>query len=176
MRFLILFCLFVFVCAVPLSAPFSVRLFHVKDCDVSVVTSILKQTRWINDIPCLGFRFYYDSSPYAPGLIECGPIADPRTLGWARSDVRDPTFKITLDIDKISRFSVSLENTILHELGHVVGLNHNEQDETSIMYPSVRGLNSSFFSLTDLSEMRRLYPLCSPVRDERFIPYFSWFF
>lgn len=160
--------LFVLVCLLVLLSqevyafsPFVVKLYQIKNCDTETTSKIIKQTSLVNAIECSAFRYFYESSGYAPGVIECGIIPDYHTLGYAKSTTpNQPAFEIRLDLDKIKRFNISVENVILHELGHTLGLEHNTVEPTSVMTPKLYGLEPANFSFYDIKKIQEIHPLC----------------
>lgn len=74
------------------------------------------------------------------------PPPNPETLaGDLHLDLDEP-WKIGADVDLFS--------VVLHELGHALGLGHND-DPSSVMYPYYR--RTSGLSAADIAEIRKLY-------------------
>lgn len=74
-------------------------------------------------------------------------VNDPRTpnMNWKGADIRLNTSK-----QLVSR-------TIVHELGHALGLDHRDADNTSIMYTSVSATSLTAPAAIDIANVRHIY-------------------
>ncbi len=62
---------------------------------------------------------------------------------------------VKITINPRSNYNVHY-SIILHEMGHAVGLMHDEDDKASLMYPSI-GNHEKFFQKEDLEYLKRTY-------------------
>ncbi len=97
-----------------------------------------------------------DSIP-TPNIDEGGPIgqtAFPNHMrnGW----ILDKFRRVDIDMSKISFYHSKLENTVIHELGHVIGLKHSN-NSSSLMYPDNVDGQVQTVRPEDIALVERLY-------------------
>ncbi len=85
---------------------------------------------------------------------------DWRTAGVTRFTYEYYGMKWWTDVLLYGQYSLSHE-TIMHELGHVLGLDHDPDDERSLMFPSVNG-DPSTLTVADCLALARKYDLHPP--------------
>ena len=141
--------------------PFVTKLYRIKNCDEATTSLIIKQTSYINSIECIGVRYFYEPSTYAPGVVECRHITEGGVLGLAITQTpNSPFFRVILDTEKAKKTKSSLSAVILHEFGHTIGLEHNEIEPTSVMYPGIENDKPKLFTFYDLKKIQEIFPIC----------------
>jgi hypothetical protein len=101
---------------------------------------------------------------YSGGIIQEADIALNDAFEW--TDWDEAVFEGTT-------YAVAFNQTMVHELGHMVGLDH-DPNELSVMNYSPSGLRAySFPYFSDAARMRQKYPAPSPSRTDLAVHFFN---
>ena len=124
--------------------------YQIKKCPVNTTKAIINTANAINKIPCLDFSFRY--SPYAENLIICQNM-NGTTLGQVEQIQGKDNFLMILN--EFKNYTL-MYNVILHEFGHVIGLQHT-CDKNSVMRPFSSSKQTLLFQPQDLVNMYVLH-------------------
>jgi hypothetical protein len=88
---------------------------------------------------------YMGQSDRVPGAIRWVPgYAEANTLGEGTITARDTSiieFEVTLNAAKVTDHA-KVHSTVLHEFGHVMGIQEHSHNERAVMYYAARGVRT----------------------------------
>lgn len=157
-KFIFSVCCLLGVSAFALFLPLSLE----RSCPKVAHQALASAICYVNQLPCVGVVVkLVEQSPYR---VKCDRRLEPSVAGLTTGNVFYPRFKIELDMDKflIGQNQTAVynawHNVLLHELGHALGLPHQETS-SSVMrtVQSLQGPKKLWMDETDASRLRLMH-------------------